>query len=81
MQQYDVAVLGLGAIGAATVYHLASAGAKVIGIDRHHPPHDQGSSHGDTRIAAIGPEADTAANLDNALVALSAGARLPEPFC
>lgn len=53
MQQYDVAVIGLGAIGAATLYHLAKAGPKVIGIDRYHPPHDHGSSHGDTRITRL----------------------------
>ncbi|HEY2177931.1 MAG TPA: N-methyl-L-tryptophan oxidase, partial [Caulobacteraceae bacterium] len=31
-------------------------GARVLGLDRHHPPHDQGSSHGETRITrqAIG---------------------------
>lgn len=32
------------------MYHLASRGLKVIGIDRFAPPHDQGSSHGETRI-------------------------------
>ncbi|WP_137805672.1 N-methyl-L-tryptophan oxidase [Pseudomonas sp. G(2018)] len=51
--RYDVAVLGMGAMGAATLYQLAKAGSKVIGIDRHHPPHDQGSSHGDTRITRL----------------------------
>jgi len=47
---YDVAVIGLGAMGAATLYQLAMRGIKVIGIDRFVPPHDQGSSHGATRI-------------------------------
>jgi monomeric sarcosine oxidase len=47
---YDVAVIGLGAMGAATLYQLAKRGVKVVGIDRFTPPHDQGSSHGDTRI-------------------------------
>ncbi|WP_222105804.1 N-methyl-L-tryptophan oxidase [Paraburkholderia sp. BCC1885] len=49
----DVAVVGLGAMGAATLYQLAKAGAKVVGIDRFAPPHDQGSSHGDTRITRL----------------------------
>lgn len=40
-------------MGAATVYQLAKAGAKVAGIDRHHPPHTLGSSHGDTRITRL----------------------------
>jgi sarcosine oxidase len=48
--RYDVAVVGLGALGAATLYQLAKRGVKVVGIDRFTPPHDQGSSHGDTRI-------------------------------
>lgn len=52
----DVIVVGLGAAGAATAYQLARRGAKVIGIDRFHPPHDRGSSHGESRITrqAIG---------------------------
>ena len=52
----DVAVIGLGAVGSATLYQAAKLGVKVIGIDRFDPPHDQGSSHGETRITrqAIG---------------------------
>ncbi len=46
----DVAVVGLGAMGAATLYQLARRGITAIGIDRFAPPHDQGSSHGETRI-------------------------------
>lgn len=48
--KFDVVVVGLGAMGAATLYQLAKRGVKVAGIDRFAPPHDQGSSHGDTRI-------------------------------
>lgn len=53
---YDVIVIGTGAFGAATLYQLAKRGVKVAGIDRYAPPHDRGSSHGDTRITrqAIG---------------------------
>ncbi|MGE8069626.1 N-methyl-L-tryptophan oxidase [Pseudomonas sp. NPDC089569] len=51
--RYEVAVLGMGAMGAATLYQLAKAGVRAVGIDRHHPPHDQGSSHGDTRITRL----------------------------
>lgn len=47
---YDVIVIGLGAMGAATLYQLAKRGVRVAGVDRYAPPHDQGSSHGDTRI-------------------------------
>lgn len=52
-QHCEVAVLGLGAMGAATVYQLAKAGVDVIGVDRYAPPHTQGSSHGDTRITRL----------------------------
>ncbi|KPX02077.1 N-methyl-L-tryptophan oxidase [Pseudomonas syringae pv. coryli] len=52
-QRCKVAVLGLGAMGAATAYQLAKAGVDVIGIDRYDPPHTQGSSHGDTRITRL----------------------------
>ncbi|MGO4707325.1 N-methyl-L-tryptophan oxidase [Microvirga sp. 2MCAF38] len=53
---YDVAVIGLGAMGSAALYQLAKRGAKVVGIDRFAPPHDRGSTHGETRITrqAIG---------------------------
>src|SRR6266478_1519357 len=50
MNYYDVIVAGLGAMGSAAVYHLAARGARVAGFDRFRPPHDQGSSHGRTRI-------------------------------
>ena len=46
--------MGLGAAGAAALYQLARRGVKTIGIDRFAPPHDQGSSHGETRITRIG---------------------------
>jgi sarcosine oxidase len=49
----DVIVIGLGAFGSAAAWQLAKAGAKVIGIDRHAPPHDLGSSHGATRITRL----------------------------
>jgi sarcosine oxidase len=56
----DVLVVGLGAMGSAAVYQLAKLGARAIGIDRFDPPHDLGSSHGDTRITreAIGEGRD-----------------------
>jgi sarcosine oxidase len=52
-QSYDAIVVGLGAIGAATTLHLAKQGARVLGVDRFHPPHDKGSSHGETRITRV----------------------------
>ena len=52
----DIVIVGLGAVGSAALYQAAKLGAKVIGIDQFTPPHDQGSSHGETRITrqAIG---------------------------
>jgi len=54
MKTADVIVVGLGAAGAAALYQLARRGVKAIGVDRFSPPHDQGSSHGETRITRIG---------------------------
>ena len=50
----DVVVVGLGAVGSATLYRLAKQGVRAIGIDRFHPPHDQGSTHGESRITRLG---------------------------
>jgi sarcosine oxidase len=47
---YDVAVVGLGAMGSHTALELATRGRRVLGIDRHRPPHTLGSTHGRTRI-------------------------------
>lgn len=49
-QSYDVIVAGVGAMGSATLYHLAKQGLRVAGIDPHPPGHAFGSSHGETRI-------------------------------
>ena len=53
---FDTIVVGLGAIGAATLWQLARRGQRVLGLDRWNPPHAKGSTHGDTRITrcAIG---------------------------
>lgn len=47
---WDVIILGLGAMGSATAYHLAQRGKRVLGIEQFTSPHDQGSSHGGSRI-------------------------------
>src|ERR1700758_2812380 len=48
--EFDTIVCGLGAMGSAAVYQLAKRGNKVLGLDRFSPPHDNGSSHGESRI-------------------------------
>jgi len=47
---FDVIILGLGAMGSAAAQHLAQRGKRVLGLDQFTPPHDQGSSHGGSRI-------------------------------
>jgi sarcosine oxidase len=54
MPAFDVAVVGLGAMGSAAVCQLARRGRRVIGIDRFEPGHAFGSSHGVTRIIRLG---------------------------
>ena len=46
----DVLIAGLGAMGSSAAFHCARRGWKVIGLDRFSPPHNLGSSHGQTRI-------------------------------
>jgi sarcosine oxidase len=52
-QPLDAIVLGLGAMGSATLYQLARRGSRVVGIDQFSPPHALGSSHGETRITRL----------------------------
>lgn len=53
---HELAIIGLGAVGGAALLAAARAGTRTIGLDRFAPPHDRGSTHGETRIvrAAIG---------------------------
>jgi sarcosine oxidase len=47
---YDVIVLGIGGMGAATVFELARRGRRVLGLEQFDLGHDRGSSHGQTRV-------------------------------
>ena len=47
---FDVAVIGVGTMGAATCWKLAEKGARVLGLDQFQPPHDRGSHGGHSRI-------------------------------
>lgn len=47
---YDVAVLGLGGVGAMAAWRAAARGARVIGIEQFGMGHARGSSHGGSRI-------------------------------
>jgi len=50
MSNYDVAVVGLGAMGSASLYALAKRGARVIGLERSEPANALSSSFGESRI-------------------------------
>ena len=54
MAQFDVVVVGLGAMGSAALYQLARRGVRAVGVERLVPGHDQGSSHGESRIIRLG---------------------------
>jgi sarcosine oxidase len=50
VRAFDAVVIGLGAMGSATVYHLARSGRRVLGLDMFPPGHVWGSSHGQHRM-------------------------------
>eukprot|EP01037_Dinobryon_pediforme_P001483 gene1483-1505_t len=50
---YDVIVVGVGGMGSAACWHLASRGLRVLGIERFDIPHAMGSSHGISRIIRL----------------------------
>ena len=47
---YDIILAGLGAMGSATAFYLTGRGVRVLGLDRYHPPHVLGSTHGGSRV-------------------------------
>src|SRR4051812_43148359 len=47
---YDAIIVGLGGMGSATVFQLASRKQCVLGIEQFTSPHNRGASHGKTRI-------------------------------
>ncbi len=53
MQRFETIVLGLGATGSAALCQLARKGNAVLGIDQFAPPHDHGSTHGETRVTRL----------------------------
>jgi sarcosine oxidase len=52
-ERYDVVVVGVGGMGSAALYHLARRGKRVLGLERFDLLHEQGSSHGLTRIIRL----------------------------
>ncbi len=53
MNTYDVIVVGVGAMGSATCYHLAKRGVRVLGLEQFDIPHSLGSSHGYSRMIRL----------------------------
>ena len=51
--RYDAIVIGLGGMGTASAFHLARRGRRVLGLEQHDLLHEQGSSHGLTRIIRL----------------------------
>lgn len=52
-ERADAIVVGLGAMGSSVTLRLAQRGLRVIGVDQFAPPHDRGSTHGETRITRL----------------------------
>ncbi len=52
-KRYNTIVIGMGAMGSAAACYLARRGRRVLGLERFDIPHDQGSSHGYTRIIRL----------------------------
>lgn len=52
--EFDVAVIGLGAMGSAALAFLSARGVRAIGIDAYYPAHALSSSHGDSRLIRMG---------------------------
>jgi sarcosine oxidase len=57
---YDVIVAGVGSMGSATVYELATRGYKVLGLEQFDIGHDLGSAHGVNRIIRLAYAEDPA---------------------
>jgi len=58
LKTYDVAVIGVGAFGAWTAWHLAKRCKRVVLIEAYAPGHSRASSGGETRIIRMGYGAD-----------------------
>ena len=52
-EHFDVIVVGVGAMGAATCLALVQRGCKVLGLDQSNIPNSLGSSHGHSRIVRL----------------------------
>ena len=53
LRPFDVIVVGLGGMGSAAAAHASSRRRRVLGIEQFQPAHDQGSSHGRSRVIRL----------------------------
>jgi sarcosine oxidase len=53
LRSFDAIVVGLGGMGSAALAHAASRGLRVLGLEQFQPGHDQGSSHGKSRVIRL----------------------------
>jgi sarcosine oxidase len=53
LRPFDVIVVGLGGMGSAAAAHASARGKRVLGIEQFQPAHDQGSSHGRSRVIRL----------------------------
>lgn len=50
MERFDIAVVGMGALGSAATYHLAQRGLRVVAFEQYELGHVRGASHDTSRI-------------------------------
>jgi sarcosine oxidase len=50
---FDVIVVGLGGMGSAAAAHASARGKRVLALEQFQPAHDQGSSHGRSRVIRL----------------------------
>src|SRR5437764_2356770 len=53
MPDFDVIVVGLGAMGSAALYELSRRGKRVLGLEAFEPGHRLGSFHGESRVIRL----------------------------
>ena len=53
LRHFDVIVVGLGGMGSAAAAHASARGRRVLGLEQFQPAHDQGSSHGRSRVIRL----------------------------
>jgi sarcosine oxidase len=53
MPSFDIAVIGLGAMGSASLYAAAKRGLRVLGLERYEPGHVRSSSFGESRLIRL----------------------------